>query len=58
MKNDLQKLKEELDKMLQDMSPGSQEALKLSKEVDLLIIEYYKRRNYYKSSCDTTSGFA
>ena len=58
MKNELQKLKEKLDHMLIETSPVSQEVLKISKELDILIIEYYKQGNYSESIRNTVTKFA
>lgn len=43
MKNDLQKLKDKLNILLTEVSLDSPEALSLSREVDKLIVEYYRR---------------
>jgi hypothetical protein len=45
MSNNLQKLREKLDELLADTSTDSQEVLCLSREIDNLIIEYYRDRN-------------
>lgn len=45
MKNDLQKLKDKLNVLLMDVSLNSQEVLRLSREIDKLIVEYYKRKD-------------
>ncbi len=44
MNNNLQKLKEKLDVLLLDLPLDSQEALFLSREIDILIIEYYRKQ--------------
>ena len=44
MNNNLQKLKDKLDALLVDNSLDSQEALYLSREIDSLIVEYYRSR--------------
>lgn len=48
MNNSLQKLKEKLDALLVDFSLNSQEALKLSREIDKLIVEYYRKKKQLK----------
>jgi len=45
MNSDLQKLKDKLNILLMDISLDSQEALDLSREIDKLIVEYYRRQN-------------
>lgn len=48
MNNNLQKLKEKLDALLVDFSLNSQEALRLSMEIDRLIVEYYREKKQLK----------
>ena len=48
MNNNLQKLKEKLDVLLVDFSLNSQEALNLSREIDKLIVEYYRQKKQLK----------
>ena len=48
MEKDIQKLKEKLNSLLLYMPTGSKEVIKLSKEIDLLINEYYKKENSHK----------
>ena len=43
MKKDIQKLKEKLDKLMSDLPLISDEVLKISRELDLIIIEYYRQ---------------
>ena len=45
MKKDLQTLKEKLDFLLNEKSLTSPEALELSREIDVLILEYYKGKS-------------
>lgn len=45
MNKELQKLKEKLDRLLEEELPTSYDVLVLSREIDLLIAEYYKQ-NY------------
>ena len=59
MKNELQKLKEKLDSLLKEELPTSGDVLELSREIDLLIAEYY-RQNYNQSTnnYDIERGYA
>ena len=59
MNNELQKLKEKLDRLLKEESPTSEDVLELSREVDLLITEYYKQ-NYNRpaNNCSIARGCA
>ncbi len=56
MKSDLQKLKDRLNAMLLETPVSSQEALYLSQEIDILIVEQYrngpktKRKTYVDSN--------
>ena len=50
MNNNLQKLKEKLDVLLVDFSLNSQEVLSLSREIDKLIVEYYRQKNLKQCS--------
>ena len=45
MKNELQKLKDELNDLLIEMPINSQEALCLSREIDIQILEYYREQH-------------
>lgn len=45
MNNNLQMLKRKLDNMVADMPLSSQEALILSRKIDNLIVEYYRKQN-------------
>lgn len=54
MKNELQKLKEKLDNLLMEKSLEAQEVLDLSKEIDLLINEYYKQYYYRQVFANVT----
>jgi len=59
MKNEIQKLKENLDRLLDEESTTSMEVLNLSREIDLLITEYYKQNyNLSANSCDIARGCA
>jgi hypothetical protein len=51
MKNDLQRLKEQLDTILSYTGTDSQEALLLSRKIDLLINEHYMRKYLNILSC-------
>jgi hypothetical protein len=42
MKSELQKLKERLNAMLSEIPVNSQEALYLSRKIDILIVEQYR----------------
>lgn len=44
MKNELLKLKEKLDSLLNEELPTSYDVLELSREIDLLIAEYYRQK--------------
>jgi Spo0E like sporulation regulatory protein. len=43
MNEEIQKLKEKLDKMVANMPLNCEEVLRLSMEVDLVIVEYYRQ---------------
>ncbi len=45
MKNDLEILREKLDILLLDMPVQSPEALRLSQEIDIMIIDFYRKKN-------------
>ena len=56
MNLELLKLKDRLDCMMKDVSPSSAEALELSREIDLLIVEYYRKSCIRSASNYDISG--
>jgi hypothetical protein len=55
MNKDLQKLRDKLESLLKDTPLVSEEVLSVSEEVDLLILEFYRKQNFSQEySCSKT----